>query len=41
MPGLPEGDGKPLAAILFTRQKTVNVILDSWRFLQREAGLVI
>lgn len=26
---------------LFTRQQTVNIVLDSWRFLQREAGLVI
>jgi putative transposase len=26
---------------LFTRQETVNIVLDSWRFLQREAGLVI
>ena len=26
---------------LFTRPKTVNIALDSWRFLQREAGLVI
>ncbi len=23
---------------LFTRPKTVNIVLDSWRFLQREAG---
>jgi putative transposase len=26
---------------LFTRPETVNIVLDSWRFLQREAGLVI
>ncbi|MGH8510261.1 MAG: hypothetical protein ACREU9_06990 [Gammaproteobacteria bacterium] len=26
---------------LFTRQETVNIVLDSWRFLEREAGLVI
>ncbi|MGH9893464.1 MAG: hypothetical protein ACREA0_16040 [bacterium] len=26
---------------LFTRQETVNIVLDSWRFLQREAGLLI
>ncbi|MGH8554075.1 MAG: transposase [Gammaproteobacteria bacterium] len=27
--------------LLVTRQETVNIVLDSWRFLQREAGLVI
>jgi hypothetical protein len=26
---------------LFTRPETVNIVLDSWRFLQRETGLVI
>jgi putative transposase len=26
---------------LFARPETVNIVLDLWRFLQREAGLVI